>query len=130
MEIAGAGGGDTSMFQLTIAQLKELMELRGKELMEKLNSSDFHGVQGILNKLQVNETRGLDSSNTQDLEQRRRAYGKNEIPPKPMKSFLRLCWDAFHDMLLVILLVCAIVSIGLSFYRPPQEDKSKEEERK
>jgi hypothetical protein len=39
-----------------------------------------------------------------------------------MKSFLKLCWEALHDMLLIILLVCAIVSIGLSFYKPPQEE--------
>lgn len=119
---AAAGGGDSSMFGITLEQLNEIMELRGKDLMEKLNSSDYNGVKGILEKLKVDGNKGLESNNEQDLEQRRTAYGKNEIPPKPMKSFLRLCWEALHDMLLVILLVCAVVSIGLSFYRPPQDN--------
>ena len=128
---AAAGGDDPSVFGLTINQLKSLMESRGKDLLEKLNSSDFNGVQGLLDKLHVDGSKGLDSNNEQDLEQRRAAYGKNEIPPKPMRPFLKLCWDALHDMLLVILLVCAIVSIGLSFYRPPKEaGHTGEEERK
>ena len=123
-----AGGGDYSSFGLTVEQIKELMELRGKDLMEKLNSSEFNGVKGLLEKLKVDGSKGLESSNEQDLEQRRTAYGKNEIPPKPMKSFLKLCWEALHDLLLVILLVCAVISIGLSFYRPPKEAGSEEGE--
>jgi len=104
------------------------MEVRGDELMERLQSSDYNGVKGILEKLKSDGKKGLDSKNEQDLEQRRAAYGRNEIPPKPMKTFLRLCWDAFHDLLLVILLVCAVVSIGLSFYKPPQEGEEHSDE--
>jgi magnesium-transporting ATPase (P-type) len=116
-----AGGGDSSMFGLTINQLKTLMELHGKDLLEKLNSSEYNGIKGILEKLHVDGNKGLDTNNEQDLQQRRTAYGRNEIPPKPMKSFIALCWDALHDMLLVILLVCAVFSIGLSFYKPPEQ---------
>ena len=129
---AAGGGGDSSMFGLTIEQMKALMELRGKELLDKLNGSDYNGINGILGKLKVDGNKGLDSNNEQDLEQRRTAYGRNEIPPKPMKSFFQLCWEALHDMLLVILLVCAVVSIGLSFYSPPKSstDPNHKEERK
>ncbi|CAF0836714.1 unnamed protein product [Adineta steineri] len=123
-----AGGGDSSMFGLKMDQLKALMEVRGKELLEKINSPDYNGVKGILEKLKVDGAKGLDSKNEEDLEQRRVAYGKNEIPPKPMKSFLKLCWDALHDMLLVILLVCAVVSIALSFYSPPKHGHEEKEE--
>lgn len=131
VDTAVVGGGDSSMYGITLDQLKELMEVRGKELTEKLNSSEYNGIHGILEKLKVDGNKGLDSNNQQDLEQRRTAYGKNEIPPKPMKTFLQLCWEALHDMLLVILLVCAIVSIGLSFYKPPKEGSDqKEDERK
>ncbi|CAF3617423.1 unnamed protein product [Rotaria sp. Silwood1] len=126
---AVVSGGDSSMFDITLDQLKELMEVRGKDLMEKLNSSEYNGVKGILTKLKVDGNKGLDSNNQQDFEQRRTAYGKNEIPPKPMKTFFRLCWDALHDMLLIILLICAVVSIGLSFYKAPKEgDDGKEDE--
>jgi magnesium-transporting ATPase (P-type) len=126
-----AGNGDSSIFGLTTEQLKALMELRGKDLLEKFNTSEYNGIQGILEKLKVDGIKGLDSNNEEDLEQRRTAFGKNEIPPKPMKSFLTLCWEALHDMLLVILLVCAVVSIGLSFYKPPHEEHgNQEDERK
>ncbi|CAF0973525.1 unnamed protein product [Rotaria sordida] len=121
------GGGDSSMFGLTVEQLKVLMELHGKDLLEKLNTSTYNGVKGILEKLKVDGNKGLDSNNQEDLEQRRSVYGRNEIPPKPMKSFFRLCWEALHDMLLVILLVCAVVSIGLSFYEPPHEGNQAQE---
>lgn len=128
---AAGGGGDSSMFGLTIDQLKTVMELRGKDLLERLKAPEYNGIKGILEKLKVDGNKGLEANNEQDLEQRRAAYGRNEIPPKPMKSFLKLCWEALHDMLLVILLVCAVFSIGLSFYRPPQPPgEHKEEERK
>lgn len=129
VEQAAAGGGDSSMYGITLEQLTEIMELRGKDLMEKLNASEYNGVKGILEKLKVDGNKGLESGNEQDLEQRRTAYGRNEIPPKPMKSFLRLCWEALHDMLLIILLVCAVVSIGLSFYKPPQDNADGKDER-
>ena len=115
-----AGGGDSSMFGLTIAQLKSLMELRGKDMMEKLQSSEFNGVRGILEKLKVDGNKGLATSNAEDLEQRRTAYGLNEIPPKPAKSFIKLCWEALCDMILGILMLCAMVSFALSFYHPPR----------
>jgi magnesium-transporting ATPase (P-type) len=122
------GGGDSSMFDVTLDQLTELMGNKGEDLLEKLNSSEYDGIKGLLEKLKVDGNKGLDSNNEEDLEQRRAAYGRNEIPPKPMTTFLRFCWDAFHeDMLLIILLICAVVSIGLSFYRPPQEAGSEAE---
>lgn len=124
----GAGGGDSSMFGLTLDQLKSLMETRGKEQLERLKTPEFNGINGILDKLKVDGNKGLASDNEQDLQQRRIAYGRNEIPPKPMKSFLKLCWDALHDMLLVILLVCAVISIGLSFYEPPKKHGDQGEE--
>ena len=129
--LKAAGDGNSSMFTLTIEQLKALMQLRGKDLIEKFDSSEYNGIEGLLEKLKVDGNEGLDSNNQEDLDQRRAAYGKNEIPPKPMRSFLGLCWDALHDMLLIILLICAVISIGLSFYKLPHEGNGdQEDERK
>ncbi|CAF1239400.1 unnamed protein product, partial [Adineta steineri] len=124
---AAGGGGDSSMFDITLDQLKELMEVRGEDLKEKLKSSEYNGVKGILEKLKVDGKKGLDSNNEEDFKQRVGAYGRNEIPPKPMKTFIRLCYEALHDMLLIILLVCAIVSIGLSFYKAPSNGTEDDE---
>lgn len=51
-----------------------------------------------------------------DLEHRRKVFGANVIPPKPPKTFLQLVWEAIQDVTLIILLVAALISLGLSFY--------------
>ena len=60
---------------------------------------------------------GLDGN---DLPKRRQVFGANVIPPKPPKSFLQLAWEALQDITLIILMIAAAISIGLSFYRPPE----------
>jgi len=54
-----------------------------------------------------------------EIERRRKIFGANEIPATPSKSFFRLVWEALQDATLIILLVSAVVSLGLSFYHPP-----------
>jgi len=49
----------------------------------------------------------------------------NVIPPKPPKTFLTLVWEALQDVTLIILEVAALVSLGLSFYKPADEDARK-----
>ena len=49
------------------------------------------------------------------------AFGRNEIPPKPPKTFFRLMFEALQDTTLVILIICAIISFCLSFYHPGGE---------
>ncbi|CAF2931082.1 unnamed protein product [Rotaria sp. Silwood2] len=128
-----AGGGDSSMFGVTLGQFKELMELRGKEFVKKLNSSDYNGVQGILEKLKVDRNIGLHSNNQQDLEQRRIAYGKNIIPQEPQSFLSSLTSPTYvpHHMLLVILLICPFVLIDTSFSKSSKEEgESSKDERK
>ena len=57
-----------------------------------------------------------------DLAARKDVFGANLIPPKPPKSFFMLAFEAVQDTTLIILIVAAIVSLGLSFYRPPHDD--------
>lgn len=64
---------------------------------------------------------GLGSASS-DIENRRKVFGSNVIPPKPPKSFLQLVWEALHDVTLIILIVAALISLGLSFYHPPAGD--------
>ena len=61
---------------------------------------------------------GIDGA---DLCRRREVFGSNVIPPKPPKSFLQLAWEALQDITLIVLIIAAIISLGLSFYRPPDE---------
>jgi hypothetical protein len=62
----------------------------------------------ILEKLKVHRDKGLDSNDQQDLQQRRTAYGKNEIPPKPI-SFLRLPSYVFTSIITSFLLALALI---------------------
>lgn len=66
------------------------------------------------------------SGNPADLEKRRRVFGQNVIPPKRSKTFLELVWEALQDVTLIILEIAAIISLVLSFYRPPGGDHERE----
>jgi len=63
---------------------------------------------------------GLDGS---DLSRRREVFGSNVIPPKPPKSFLQLVWEAMQDITLIILMIAAVISLGLSFYQFDDEEE-------
>ena len=58
-----------------------------------------------------------------DIEKRKDVFGANLIPPKKPKTFLQLVWEALQDVTLIILEVAAVVSLGLSFFRPPEADR-------
>ncbi|KAK7278934.1 hypothetical protein RJT34_23973 [Clitoria ternatea] len=67
-------------------------------------------VEGIRGKLSVSADEGV-SGNSVNI--RQEIYGVNRYTEKPSKSFLMFVWDALHDLTLIILMVCAIVSIGI-----------------
>ena len=66
------------------------------------------------------------SGNPADLEKRKQVFGQNLIPPKKPKTFLELVWEALQDVTLIILEIAAIVSLVLSFYRPPGGENERE----
>ncbi|CAJ0568621.1 unnamed protein product, partial [Mesorhabditis spiculigera] len=102
------------------------MECRGAEALEQVERH-YGGVEGLCQKLKTDPVNGLPSS-PKELEKRRKVFGKNEIPPAPSKSFLRLAWEALQDITLVILLGAAIISLGLSFYKPPTKNTDSSEQ--
>ncbi|KAK0399648.1 hypothetical protein QR680_003144 [Steinernema hermaphroditum] len=106
----------------SVEELRTLMEYRGAEAREKIET-DYVGVEGLCKRLKSNPSDGL-SRNKDELDRRRAVFGANEIPPHPPKSFLQLVWEALQDVTLIILLVSAIVSLALSFYRPPDDGKT------
>jgi len=111
----------TSRFGVSLKHLRDLMEFRGAEGVQKLN--ELGGVKGLVAKLNTSETNGLRGDKA-DLEGRRDVFGSNVIPPKPPKTFLQLVWEALQDITLIILEIAAIVSLALSLYKPPKEETS------
>ncbi|CAD6190771.1 unnamed protein product [Caenorhabditis auriculariae] len=111
--------GKMAEYGASLEELRALMEYRGAEAKEKIEA-DYGGINGLCQKLKTDPHNGLPASDS-ELERRRAVFGANEIPPHPPKIFLQLVWEALQDVTLVILLVSAIVSLALSFYRPPEE---------
>ncbi|XP_005950708.2 plasma membrane calcium-transporting ATPase 3b [Haplochromis burtoni] len=110
-------GGD---FGVTVKELRELMELRGADALQKIEDS-YGDTEGLCRRLQSNTTDGL-SGEPADLERRCQTFGQNFIPPKKAKTFLELVWEALQDVTLIILEAAAIISLGLSFYQPPGKE--------
>ena len=76
--------------------------------VRKLN---FHGgVSGIAEKLSTSTTEGL-SINPEFLNRRQQIYGINKFTESQVKSFWVFVWEALQDMTLMILGVCAFVSL-------------------
>lgn len=114
--------GRPAQYGISLKQLRELMEHRGAEGITKIREAG--GVQEICKKLYTGANEGLSGSKA-DTEHRRETFGSNVIPPKPPKTFLTLVWEALQDVTLIILEVAALVSLGLSFYSPEDEEARK-----
>ncbi|XP_027631820.1 plasma membrane calcium-transporting ATPase 4 isoform X2 [Tupaia chinensis] len=104
-------------FGFTVMDLRKLMELRSTDALTQI-STHYGGVQNICSRLKTSPVEGL-SGNPADLEKRRQVFGQNVIPPKKPKTFLELVWEALQDVTLIILEIAAVISLVLSFYRPP-----------
>ncbi|KAK6227684.1 hypothetical protein SCA6_000024 [Theobroma cacao] len=71
---------------------------------------DHGGVEGLAKKVSVSLTDGVVPTN---IPLRQKIYGYNQFAEKPARSFWMFVWEALHDLTLIILMVCAAVSIGV-----------------
>ncbi|XP_071401890.1 plasma membrane calcium-transporting ATPase 1-like isoform X2 [Centroberyx affinis] len=108
-------------FSCSLKELRSLMELRGLEGVSRIQES-YGDVHGLCARLRTSPVEGLDG-NSEDISRRKEEFGQNLIPPKKPKTFLQLVWEALQDVTLIILEVAAIISLGLSFYRPPDAER-------
>ncbi|CAH2058510.1 unnamed protein product [Thlaspi arvense] len=72
--------------------------------------SNNGGVEELAKKVSVSLTEGVSSS---ELPIREKIFGENRYAEKPARSFLMFVWEALQDITLIILMVCAVVSIGV-----------------
>ncbi|KAI4321090.1 hypothetical protein MLD38_034511 [Melastoma candidum] len=92
-------------FQIDADELGSIVE--GHDL-KKLRTHG--GVQGIVDKLSSSSKEGISTSK-ESLSRRRRVYGINKFTEAPPRGFWFFVWEALQDMTLMILAVCAIVSL-------------------
>ncbi|XP_039157322.1 putative calcium-transporting ATPase 7, plasma membrane-type isoform X2 [Eucalyptus grandis] len=98
-EVKGAG------FQICADELGSIVE--GHDI-KKLK---FHGgVDGIVEKISTSTTNGL-TTDSELLNRRQEIFGINVFAESEPKSFWVFVWEALQDMTLMILGVCAFVSL-------------------
>nr|XP_043637150.1 calcium-transporting ATPase 12, plasma membrane-type-like [Erigeron canadensis] len=71
--------------------------------------SKFDGVKGLAKALDTNLEKGLDGH---DLDQRRNVFGSNTYKKMPPKGLFYFVVEAFKDITILILLGCAVLSLG------------------
>ncbi|KAM6973728.1 plasma membrane calcium-transporting ATPase 1-like [Aplochiton taeniatus] len=108
-------------FSCSLQELRSLMELRGGEGLARIQES-YGDIPGLCSRLRTSPVEGL-GGHVDDINRRKEEFGQNLIPPKKPKTFLQLVWEALQDVTLIILEVAAIVSLGLSFYKPPDAER-------
>ncbi|KAL4583364.1 hypothetical protein LXL04_007935 [Taraxacum kok-saghyz] len=92
-------------FQIGPDELGSIVEGRS---LEKLKGHD--GVEGIVKKISTSTSNGISTS--EDLLTRRKdIYGINQFTESPSKGFLVYIWEALQDTTLMILGLCASVSL-------------------
>lgn len=66
------------------------------------------GISGISRKIKASLDDGIKET---EIATRQKLYGSNKHTEKPPRSFWTFVWDALHDLTLIILIVCAVVSL-------------------
>lgn len=66
------------------------------------------GIEGITQKVCVSLNDGVSEK---DLSRRQDVYGFNQFVEKPSRSFWTFVWEALQDLTLIILMICAVVSV-------------------
>jgi len=74
------------------------------------------GYEGLLRSLDVEKIVGLRA---EQIEENRQRYGSNQFPNPPMKSWIRLFFEAFKDPTVIILLCAATVSLIVGIIEEP-----------
>ena len=92
---------------------------RGSDFKDLKYFREQNGVINLINSLLTNEVTGISS-----LEGREEAYGSNKVFIEPVPPFCSYVWEALEDMMVRILIVCAIVQIvlGCTLSDDPSKD--------
>ncbi|GFP84283.1 putative calcium-transporting ATPase 11 plasma membrane-type [Phtheirospermum japonicum] len=68
------------------------------------------GTEGLAKDLSVSLENGLSLS---EISTREKFYGQNKFVEKPPRPFWMFMWDAMQDLTLIMLMVCAVISVGV-----------------
>ena len=88
---------------------KKLRDMVRDKNFESLR--EFGGVKELALILETDVKKGINSCEA-DLIQRQTIFSANKYQKPPPKRFLRFMFDAFKDTAILILLACAVISLG------------------
>ena len=91
---------------------KELSTLVSDSSEKPSCLADAGGTTVLAEKIRTDINAGL-SGDKEDIDARREFYGKNFVEGKPPKTFCELCWAAMQDFTLIMLVICAVISLVL-----------------
>ncbi|XP_073030500.1 putative calcium-transporting ATPase 13, plasma membrane-type [Primulina eburnea] len=86
-----------------------LIEVVKDKSLDRL--AELGGVEGISSSLKTDLQNGI-TGDLEDISSRHEAFGMNTYRKPPTKSFLHFVWEAFKDPTILILLLCASLSLG------------------
>jgi Ca2+-transporting ATPase len=92
------------------------------ESQDPSNIAKHGGIDSILSDLSTDPKAGLLDPST--LPARVHRYGSNEIPDLPVRSFFGMLKEALSDETLIILMVCAVVSLVLELILAPPGERA------
>ncbi|KAI8009793.1 putative calcium-transporting ATPase 13, plasma membrane-type [Camellia lanceoleosa] len=95
----------TNIDKSSLTQLVKKKNLN--QLVEK-----HHGVHGLASDLKTNLELGINGDDEEDILSRHEAFGTNTYQRPSTKRFYRFVWEALKDPTIIILLVCAALSLG------------------
>ncbi|XP_078442893.1 putative calcium-transporting ATPase 9, plasma membrane-type isoform X2 [Wolffia australiana] len=101
-------------YNLSEEAIKAQFLIHPDELASVVGKHDVKGLRrlghldGICRKIRSSTSEGIT---TDDLPVRQKIFGFNQYEEKPSRSFLGFVFDAMRDLTLIILIICAVVSI-------------------
>ena len=109
-------------FGISAQKLEKIMgnyKERGSDFKDLKFFREQNGVMNLLNSLLTNEITGISS-----IEGREQVYGSNKVFTEPVPPFCSYVLEALEDMMVRILIVCAIVQIilGCTLSDDPSKD--------
>ena len=113
-ELAKLASGDISL-QSLIAQTSIAAS-------DKNDNDGSTNARVLATQLGSDASQGIQSNDIEsEVRQRKLVFGSNVIADKEFDSFLKLCWDAAQDFVLVMLTVMGLVSIAIEVYMSETE---------
>jgi hypothetical protein len=93
-----------------------LWTLQDKD-MDKLRQ--LGGVSGLADTVQSHARQGLDpsvASGPSSIDEHRRVFGANTMPPMAQKNFFMLCFENIQDPIILLLIAAALVSSSTKMF--------------